>query len=651
MKEDQSTPPNGRLAPSTSGMESAALGHRILFALVALVVCVGPIWSGMIPMTHDGPQHVFMAHLPSVYAADPLLQLLVEPATPVTSLGFSSVFTVFEPALGWQSAFRVALTLIALLSVSGYAAYLNSHPDAPRGLVWLSLAFAFPWSLYMGFLSYTLSLGLGWWILAAHRLGWLDHNRRALALSLGLLLVALSHVFVAGCIGLILLLHETIRALRRRSPRPVIRVVLAGIPAFLVALIVLLWMLPEQSEVYAPENFANLGERLRNVARAWTVGPWWRVLPPNLLGLAGIAAALRWKRKAAAPELLSVTGACVVIFFAPDTFAGWQMFPHRLVPFALGLAIPWVGALPTAPSKIALRAVFAAWLVATTSWPMVFNQRVESIAEGLDEALQADIPTDGKIIGAVILPSSPDAIEYAETMVPRYQPFKNSALLVATAHGGYPANYFGGFPLMHSYVRTDDHDVIVPPLPSMRFSPDYLRSLTDESEFALLTELSAASSRLDRALVLAPQESLSHWDMRGFDRVWSGEDGNVALFSYSGCSVGLSLRAPPRAPSPIIIELSWAPLVVPSFQATISAGSPIPPAETVLPMPDAPCGPVWIRVWMDVDDNGSLTEGDWTCEGAREDARLSLQAVHGEAISIECNLSSPQEPHPETPGD
>ncbi len=142
-------------------MNSSLPPSKSLYTLVLVVLgCLLPLMLYGVPLTYDGPQHIFAGYLLNHLQERPEWYTYLTLQIP-TSAGFvPAVFALLEPYFGWRAAEWCILALIVAMIGAGGAALCNLYSARPKWLVWLVPTLPWGMNFYMGFHNYVAAFGL-----------------------------------------------------------------------------------------------------------------------------------------------------------------------------------------------------------------------------------------------------------------------------------------------------------------------------------------------------------------------------------------------------------------------------------------------------------------------------------------------------------
>ena len=228
-------------------------------------------------------------------------------------------------------------------------------------------------------------------------------------------------------------------------------------------------------------------------------------------------------------------------------------------------------------------------------------------------------------------------LEDRHARVPYAVPLLNLGQLYATEQGGFPAYTFAVSPVTHHVLVRDDAASAFPPAPDRNFPVMLAReggAPDTPLRRRLLTYAAAYGPAFEDVILWGHPSDADELLARGFVADW--REGGLLLAHFEGCPLALTLETTTEGvlddavDGPIEVELGWLPLSEPSrrFRAEREATAGAGPGSRRIPLPGAPCGPVWIR---------ARTAGGGTCRGADGQGRLLVPDVRA-APELLCTL-------------
>jgi hypothetical protein len=616
----------------------AAVGFSAL-----LLLAVG--WVDYLP-TNDGPQHIFAAH--ALHRLDdPSLGYgrYLEPGGAITDIGFEAVFGTLERFLPWRPAVRITLCLFALgwaWSVLALAAALD------RGRRWLGIlgfATALQWLLYMGLFSYYLSvaLGLGALALAFSRQVW---RRRDYLILAGLLAVqASAHVVPTVAVGLTLVMLALFSAPAAARVRALVRMAAAGAPAALIALVVALQTLgSEPMSKYS--TMPTLARRASLIGRAFVSGPFWRAWPVVVVAALGLAGGWRLRRRGAdaRERALWIVGALMLLLAlaTPLHVKGWEYFNVRFAPLAvmfLALLVPFERIRQHAWRGIAIAAL-AVYAAGSLGWGWRHNLLLRTAHADLMAGLDAPVRRRGPRLPVILEPPPGEvADEWARDI-----PFVNSnwqlGALYSVEQGGVPAFLFAGAGGIQDLAwRMPPAGIAMPAKPVRGYEWQLWEPAARADPFARARALNYMLSfgpAYEDVILHGLPGDMAVLRERGY--IVDFERNDVAIARFAGCPARVELHAPPGGFPPTLVVAGWAPASNSAFSVVLAPSEDS--AVRSVPLPNCPCGDVWIRVLFDMDRNHNASPGDRFCQGADRNAVL-LARINAPGAKIVCSAGAP----------
>jgi len=612
-----------------------------IVAALASIAVIGAILSAPVLLTHDGPHHIYLVHVQNHFSdADSIYPSFYRPSNSITALGFTLLFGPLEDALGWKAALRISLSLICLTWAWGAfrIAQVVHHRRATLGL--LGFGIVLQWSLYMGFFSYVLSVGIGFFVvaLAIRHETWGPRTRIAIALLLGV--QSLYHLFAAQMVAACLLCAVFVRHPVRRWPREVALLALMGAPAIAVLLSTTGAFGADSGgvpDIFKAIVWPSLGDRLRLLAATFTGGPWWRSWPPLLLsGIALVFALIRWrKRQLSSSEktlLLSSLLLFVLSQLLPFHMPQWEYVSPRFVPVAvvLALALLPVERLRLPAQKTIATILAFAYVAASLFWTARFNQRQYEACEDLMSGIETPYHETG---AGVRLPVLLDTLcanvdDWREADMPFVEPAFNAGLYYAIEQGGIVPFAFTVSPKIHPFVFTRGGLQTVLPIPERislgkRFNDARrMGDLKAQSDAAL--RFGAFGSTKQDIIYYGPELPRSLLETRGF--VTDYTKGKLWLSHFKGCSARLIVQA--ERANEVVVEYGWIPVFDVIQTATIVMND----NQGIANLSKLPCQNAWIRAYRDVDHSGTFTATDVPCAESVDGGWIAVPSTAGKEI-------------------
>ena len=632
----------------------AAPSNRLTvgLALLASLGLLRALTSVRYLPTHDGPQHVYLAHLENHFS-DPgaTYSNYYLPTTALGAKGFSLLHAPLAELLPWRTALQVTLAIILLTWGWGALAFVNAVSRERRLVGLLGFALAFQWSLYMGFFPFVLSSGLGLFTLAiafgSPEWPW----KRRLAIAGLLFLQSMCHVFAAEVVALTLVVLVACRHPRRAWPRELGLLACMGIPTALIAGHAAGWVgssaatLPysQPASLWPP-----LSERINLLATAFAAGPWWRAWPPVVLALVGLGFGARRTmagRSSAEERTLLVTG--LMLFVAALTFPlhtrQWEYMSVRFTPMAVmfGLALLPIEALARRMAAL-LHSAIAVTTATSLAWAGWHNQRLEQACGPALAGLDAAVARTGPRLPIVLDPGCNALARDKAFVMPGTEPLLNLGALYAVQQGGEVPYAFVTIPQLHGFVLTRAGFQRFPDQPDRKkFWTDlvYADPVEDAAlRESLLASLARSGAGYQDIVFYGPAADSRQIARRGYatdfdrDGLWIGH--------YRGCPLKVEVHVAGALPAPLVVHYGWHPLSDPAESKVVPANAATVDGTLVVEWTSAPCGPIWVRAGLDEDGSGRWKAGEARCEGAGPEGRLLLQRTP-ESAPVRCDLRLP----------
>ncbi len=632
-----------------NGAESAPTPRWVwaLAALASVGVVIAAFAAPYLP-THDGPQHLYLAHVGKHYSNPGSLYAEVyRPTTALTALGFSLVYGPALEVLPWRRALQVTLAIMALGWSWGFLALVRSVNRERTILGLVGFATAFQWAVYMGFFSYVLSLSLTFCCAALAIRSDLWHWRYRLGIAALISVQGVVHVFGAQVSALFLVVLVLVRHRPRQWPRELALLALMGIPVALLTARAAGYIGESAPLRPQPEDTPmGILDRLQLLRGLFVGGPGWRGWIPLMTAAGALALffARHSRRPASRNELALALTACMLLAagaFGPIHLDVWEYFSPRFLVPGVMLALPLLpleaAALrwPRLPS--AAVALFSGAAIAWAAW---FNRESHRQCADLVSGLDAPIQGRGFRLPLALQsvcegnPQSPH-----DQAFPFVRPAANFGALYAAAQGGLVPYAFAMIPQLHTVVVRESAKARLPPVPPRALfwqvyeNPD--TRLDAEKRRSITTQLAEDGSLYEDVLIHGANEDRDTFLALGY-RLMHGA-GKLAILRFEGCPVEITLAAAGRPRQPTLIEHAWDP------GDRIHTHPPLPPASfddsgrARVSAKLVPCGKARLRAFVDMDDSQTFSAGDIGCSSAGPDGWLSLQAAP-EGTAAPCDL-------------
>lgn len=561
----------------------------IVGCLVGVVAVFAAQWCWGIPLTNDGPAHLFSAYVYNHYADGALgFADHFELRNPVTGNGWRLIAWM-EPALGWRLAYRlwyVLATELAFLSAYGlwlaqaHTSNTTTSRATSRATPWLALAIslplAFPMGVYLGTVAYVLGAAL-----ALGGLGMLLVSRTSrgfVGISALWLASAWLHpvpVAIAGLMGGLGVLAGDEKA------RRLCALAIASVPA--VALLAAYVGAGGEPQGVTENHFAPLLER--------TVLLMSRLLPTHpavsaaLLGLAvgGLATGLRQPRGTSRGLAVGASGLLLVSMLLPEHAMGWQLISGRLLPLGAPIAFALLVLMPARAQRwllVPATAAAVATFTATVHRHRALNRASEEALAGIDEIEPARL----QLVEIITRPFG--TYEQDLDAVPAgVEPMAKLSSIWAVAAGGRPMFTFANprFPVHPLKLKADE--------PRSPFDLKDADQVRDEwpARADDLRRLASSAASLGGLFAFGEPDDARVYDEAGFVRL--GGRGAVYLGRFDGCRGRVRLRS--ESPRVVEVSVGWWPRRRPQYapmRLSIGAGS------TEIDPGLLGCGEVWASV-------------------------------------------------------
>lgn len=645
MAETSEATPRG--APA--GARSAGRGALAAECLLALGL-LAALWCVDYLPTQDGPQHVFAVHA-AQHLDDPGAGYgrFLERGTPVTNLGFSTLFGALERVLPWRRALALALGAQVLVWCAG--AFALARAVAP-GRAWLGVALsaaALQWSLYMGLFSFHLASGLGLVALAVGAAAPRWSVRRSLALSALLLAQAACHVVPAIATGCVLAALALTAAGPGERLRTLVRVAALGAPAAAIALALASVGLATLGDLHQGTGAAVAPGRAPwwAIAKCFTSGPAWRAWPLALLALAAplVAAGRRAPRSPAERALLLAGTALLAAALAlPLHIRAWDFFSVRFLPLAVAclvVTIPFERLAP-APRRAAAAAI-ALFAAASTGWAAAHHRALAARAADALAGLDAPLARSGPRLPVILDAYLGRDPEDARADVPYAVPLANLGALYAMAHGGVPPYGFYVNRYIHEVVLREQARARYPEVPDRLYATDLVRpehASDTEMRRAVVAWAAGLGAAYEDVILFGRPDDVEWLLSLGFAADF--RRGGLAVAHFEGCPVTLAFPPGAEVRGRTVVEIGWYPAWHATRRYAVGGGRRDPDGTLRLALRETPCGAMWLRL----DDDGRA------CEGADAQGRL-LVASTRETPVVTCRArreAVPRSAHLPPPG-
>lgn len=598
---------------------------NISLAVAAVLAAFAAAFVPYLP-TNDGPQHVLSGVLQLGYSQPGApYQRLLEPLPEFAERGFSTLFVPLLEVLSWRTALRVVLAVSAVTGGASFAWLACSLAKRRTPVALLGFAIAFPWTLYMGFFSFTLAMNgavaLIAYAVSREKLGLRQH----LVISACLLVLAVMHVVAAiFAVGVLLLVGLF------RSRQAGVSMVAASAPVWLMVVVVVVTSPKTPSTVAAA--WAPAGEWAHAFSECLLPGPAPRALAcVCIVVLSLVLAGRRVRAGVASPDEKALLACSVVLLsaalFGPRDLPEWQLVGPRLCSVAAPLALALLGTthLSSSLRELGIAGALTAASLATT---IPFHLRLARACESAFAGLDAPIELRGFTLPLPLDMYCGVQRDARTSEVPYLSPLFHVGALYAAARGGLTPYMLSGTPAVHAFRFRAD--VALPPKPDDR-TYLALQGLTadDPRRPAAIARFAERGAFFEHLLVVgATRLELEDVKQRGFVSEWSNDSAMLARFE--ACAIELVFDSP--GPRRVVVQTGGRPADASIGEQTFDARAGVDRTE----LRGVGCGPQWVRPYVDVDRSGAPTKGDLFCAGADGDGRLAVDIVR--AATVTCRL-------------
>lgn len=585
--------------------------------------------------TNDGPQHIFTLHATN-HLDQPgtgWSEWLV-PHQPLSSRGFATVFSPLDLLLPWRTAVRLALALLVAVWAAGAFTLARAvHPE--RG--WLGLtvaAAALQWAFYMGFFNFYLASGFGLFVLAYALQRESATPGRLAVLAVLLLVQALFHLVAAVFTGLALATLALLRAGPGRRGAALVRTMLVGTPAALVALSATAVRVGSGMQVAVDPDIAGteMFPPAWTLARCFAGGPLWRAWPLTLLAVLSIGVWIWRRERTPSDRALLTVGSALLLAAAllPLHLPSWHFFSVRFLPLAvplLVLALP-VEALPRL-GRLGVAAASVVFAAAATTWGAAHHRDLAERSAPALAGLEAGIAREGPRLPIVLDPLLGRSLEDAEADMPFTAPLLNLGKLYATEQGGMVPHTFASDPSIHSALMTEEGERRLPPAADPRY---VLRSLGPGNERdlalreAVTVYLAAHGTRYEDVILAGRPEDADHLEWLGFEPDWREQ--GLVIARFRGCPFTVRFPDAANLPEDAVLELGWYPALGVTHRYSLARVPLGPDGSRTLPLRQS-CGGLWVR----------LAPASSVCEGADDSGRLVVRSARSQP-EVVCRTGS-----------
>lgn len=584
---------------------------------------------------NDGPHHAYLGFVRARIDQEPFSRYY-QASYPFTGWLWPALFASLEQLLGWREAYRLSLSVTALSWVLGASLVIRAMPKERQALLWLAGIGGLQWALYMGFLGWLLSAGIGLAVLGLTlRTGSeLPRPRQWLLIGFLLALAAASHPFGAQLGGFGLLIHFAFTTphaswrshWRQRLPA----LVLVGV-APLLATAGPAWELanaelPPWPWGYKRFYYPPMVERLQGLIWFYASGPWFRWLPSLLAaGLGVFAATTRWK-KISLVERAVLTIALSYLLLAmttPRHARAWYNFSPRFVPIGLFLAatlIP-VERLRKAWTKRATHFALALSYLASTIWAAHHHLNLAENSDRWLAALGAEHSRAGTLLPIVTQAKSDMRVRRRDLAIPFARPHVNSGLVYAMDRSLAAPYSFSTLPSVHAILDRQQF----PRTPSRDFQ-DSLHHLTPKMRHREVVRLSSYGVAFDEVLIVGTPEIIETFIELGYQPIVRRKQ--LLLGRFVGCPTKVRFSSASSVALEVTVVTFWDP-----YDRAVAVDENWKPQSlpAVRNLPHAGCGPIRVRF--------SFADPTLRCQQA--DQRGDIRATGGDTIA--CDVTQQKE--------
>lgn len=618
-----------------------------LFVVASAGIVVAAFVAPYLP-THDGPQHLYLAHVGKHYS-DPgsLYAEVYRPTSAMTALGFSLVYGPLLEVLSWRRALQTTLAIIALAWSWGFVALVRAVRPERTIVGILGFATAFQWAMYMGFFSYVLSLSLTFCCaaLAIRRAEWSPKGR---LLITGLLaLQGVAHIFGAHITSLFLIVLVLARHRVREWPRQLALLAPMGLPVALLTLQAAGY-LGESTPLrpQPPDTPIRFWEQLLLVRGLFAGGPFWRGWVPVLMACGALGLFLsrsiprsRDERAVAVVALLLLLAGVLCPVHLPQ----WEYFSPRFLAPGVMLALPLLPLerLGLRSSRVG-RGALAVFACASVAWSIEFNRDSFRKCADVFDGLGAPVRRQGFRL-PLALRSVCDAAELdtQASAFPFVRRAANLGTVYAAAHGGLVPYAFAMIPQLHGFVIRDEVKARLPPVPPRALFWSVFENprtkLPPPDRWAITVQLAEDGAAYEDVLLHGDETEERVFLALGYRPQY--QQGRMSILRFQGCSLEVGLSSAGRPRHATLIEHAWVP------GERIHVHPAVPPqtyddlGRARASIHGLPCGDTRVRAFIDTDGSGTFSPGESLCAAAGPDGWASVRVTPAGG-SVNCQLGA-----------
>jgi hypothetical protein len=627
---------------------SAQIGMIAALALAAAMIdslCI----VDYVP-TSDGPNHILSGWLSAhLHDAGTGYDAFVEPGGLLSAFAFHGVFSALLRVLPWRDALRVTLAAGALLWAAGFASVVTAL-RRERAIVGLfGFATALSWAFYMGLFSYWMTLGLDLLVLGFVLRRPMPTLRDRLVVALALVLAMAGHSFAGMLLGLALGIVALVRPGPRGRLREVGALALASAPSLGLA----------YASAHAATRFVDAPagptgvlhptwlpwrDRLDILWQCFTGGPAWRGLVPLAAAVVGIGwLVIRARRGRASREEVAAFAIAVVmlvaVLVAPIHLGNlWQDLSPRFLPLgaSLGIALLPIEELVRPVDRSLAAGAIGLFALASTVWSWVHHASLSLRSADAMALLAAPIRRSGARLPIILAPPEGSVSQVDE----------NALLgdLVVLEQGGMTPYLYATRRGVHPIVWRRPRSELFPPYPSVFYGQVVRAADTDPSlapRPVQLASLARTGARFEDVILWGRPADVAAFEARGY--VADVKRGGAAILRYSPCGLTVEVDTGDPGPlaTPLVVEYGWAPLVEAAGARIFPKGTSLPEGKAQARFDEAPCGPAWVRAFLDDDGSGDLGRGEASCAGADDAGRVAARLVRKPTTPVSCRLGRP----------
>jgi hypothetical protein len=527
------------------------IGFAVVVAIVVLLAAFpGP------PPTHDGPQHVALAHLSRHLSEGINPRFLIANRT-LSGFAFDASFGALEGALGWRNAFRCVTLLGAGLWASGVWALARARKTSSPWAC-LAVVLAFPWHFYMGFYSFWLASGASLWLVALAVRVPVDRLGQRALVGLASLALACLHVFPAlvatGAIALLGWLGAPDVPRGRRA----IGVAASIVPAWAWAVLTLVAVKTDAGyEAQEASTWLPVIEQVSLVGSALGAGPLLRTMPIALVAIMGAVLAIaggRADERALGGYSLLLIASTITL---PFHLAEWFFFSPRFLLFgvALGLLLMPSGVFPARVERV----VAPLLAVVALAWTVPFHRTLRERAAPLLAGLGQSVPARGRTL--------PLVLDLGRGDIAHASPFVQLPQLYLVEQGGMNPYLFASKKAVHPILYRAPLEDLFPEYPPAFVGKTYLEG--DTPAPAQRAWLATLASRYDDVILFGrTDEDVEALLSYGFHADF--RQGRLLLARFEGCTI--DLRRARTTTEATEIDYSFWPLLEPAGRVVVPAG-------------------------------------------------------------------------------